>query len=301
MWFISKLKPKIFVELGTHNGYSYFAFAQSASINNINVKMYAIDTWQGDEHAGFYGDEVFRSVDEINKTRYSSFSYLLRNTFDEGLAHFQDQSIDVLHIDGLHTYEAVKHDFETWLPKMSEQGIVLFHDISVRERGFGVFQLWEELSSRYPSFEFIHGNGLGILKVGKLETSVDFLLESTSEEVGDVQRMYSTLGRRMSNEYELDVYKIHARALETRAQSELASAQSELASAQSELASAQSELASAQSELAIAQSELASKLPQQMSNAIRIVELESELNEIQASSSWRLTKPLRRLHSLLTR
>ncbi len=160
-------RPESLVELGTHNGYSYFAFCEAAKRLGLSTRCYAVDTWEGDEHAGRYTEHVFQMVDRHNEANYASFSRLVRATFDEAVAHFPDGSIDLLHIDGRHFYEDVKHDFETWVPKLSERAVVLFHDINVRERGFGAYKLWEEISAKSPSFAFHHGHGLGVLGYGK--------------------------------------------------------------------------------------------------------------------------------------
>ena len=205
MWLAARLQPKVFVELGTHNGFSYFCFAQSITRNNLGTKMYAIDTWRGDEHAGYYDDDIFENVNEINQANYISNSTLLRETFDDGLKYFDEKSIDLLHIDGLHTYEAVKNDFLSWLPKMSNKGIVLFHDISIRDRGFGVYKLWEELAGAYPSFEFSHGNGLGVLKVGHESTFVDHLFTIEEHVKSQVRRLYSNLGKKILFQFEREV------------------------------------------------------------------------------------------------
>ena len=162
-WLVESLRPRKIVELGTHYGSSYFSFCQAVTKLDLETLCFAVDTWGGDEHAGLYGEEVYGQVSEYNQQHYSSFSTLIRSTFDQALAHFPQGSIDLLHIDGLHTLDAVRHDFESWLPKLSDRAVVIMHDTNVRERGFGVFQLLDELKQQYPHFEFAHGHGLGVI------------------------------------------------------------------------------------------------------------------------------------------
>lgn len=168
-WLIETLTPKVVVELGTHYGVSFFAFCQAAKRFSPNSFIYAVDTWTGDEHAGKYEDTIYHQVLHHQRTHYSQNSALIRQSFDDALEYFADNSIDLLHIDGLHTYEAVLHDFKTWLPKLTSDGTILFHDINVREREFGVWRLWHEIknSGQFQCLEVGYGSGLGIASQGE--------------------------------------------------------------------------------------------------------------------------------------
>jgi O-antigen biosynthesis protein len=165
MFLVNLIKPGLVVELGTHYGVSYCAYCQAVNALQLPARCFAIDNWEGDTHAGYYGDEVYESLRAYHDPLYAHFSSLMRTSFDEALSHFDDNSIDLLHIDGCHHYDAIRHDFEKWLPKMSARGVILLHDTQVREQEFGVWQFWEEICPLYAAFEFLHASGLGILSL----------------------------------------------------------------------------------------------------------------------------------------
>ena len=304
-WIVEAAQPSVLVELGTHSGVSYFAFCESVLRLELATSCHAVDTWLGDEQSGYYGEEVYQAVLNLNSQYYDPFSRLLRTTFDEAVENFDDSSIDLLHIDGLHTYEAVRHDFETWLPKLSSHAVVLLHDTNERKAGFGVHDYFGELSSRYPTFEFPHEHGLGIVCVGPDQSKHvrDLVALGESPEGRQIQGIYKALGRRISAELsssslseqladrdrqlvrvseELDRRQQDIRRLsndEKLHQEEIERREQDLAKARDETVRLHTQLATA----GLAAKQLRAEVETQRERAAAI----------ENSTSWRLTAPLR--------
>lgn len=282
-WLIREIKPEIFVELGSHYGHSYFSFCQSVVEAGISTKCYAVDTWQGDEHAGRYGDEIFNTVDAYHQERYARFSRLLRTTFDDAASYFADGSVDLLHIDGLHTYEAVRHDFETWLPKLAVGAVVLFHDTNVRERNFGVWKLWNELQAQYPNnLEFLHSNGLGVLQLNNAtdNNNLDWLQPMSTEK----QRLinyFAALGSRQVERFELHEQKQRTASLNQA-----------LVERERQIGSLNQAVAERDGQIGGFNQAMAERNAQ-------IVSMNRTINLMQHSKSWKLTRPLRVFGRLL--
>jgi predicted O-methyltransferase YrrM len=166
-WLVDILRPRRIVELGTYNGVSCLAIYQAVKVLRLATSCFAIDTRNGDNHVGFDGEDVYCDFVAFHNQRYRAFLRLVRSSFDEALSHFENGSIDLLHIDGLHTYEAVRFDYQSWLPKLTANAVMLFHNINVRGREIGVYRLWNEITVEKPHFSFLHGHGFGVLGHGR--------------------------------------------------------------------------------------------------------------------------------------
>jgi hypothetical protein len=119
----------------------------------------------------------------------------MRSTFEDALEYFEDGSVDLLHIDGRHFYDDVKHDFTIWRRKLTEDAVVLLHDTNVRERSFGVWKFFQEMAERHPSFQFYHGHGLGVLAPGeRIPEPLAPLLQASSEPADQIRTVYAALG-----------------------------------------------------------------------------------------------------------
>jgi SAM-dependent methyltransferase/predicted O-methyltransferase YrrM len=152
-WIIRRKQPTTTVDLGVDYGYSTFCFA----IPEIG-DVYGIDSFEGDICAG-ERDTYEYVTDKVKELELTNVS-IIKGFFDD-VAKTWNKPIDILHIDGLHTYEAVKNDFEKWVPFLKEDGIILMHDTMVDDPKFGVSRFFKEIN--LPKTNFGHCNGLGVV------------------------------------------------------------------------------------------------------------------------------------------
>jgi GT2 family glycosyltransferase len=326
-WLVSELNPRVLVELGTHTGVSYSAMCQAVQRRGLATRCYAVDTWRGDSQTGLYGEEIYEQFRRFHDERFGAFSTLLRCTFDEALGAIADGTVDLLHIDGEHTFGAVRHDFQSWLPKLSDRAVVLFHDTNERREDFGVWRLWSELSERYPSFEFLHGHGLGVLAVGERpqQVVVDLCALAESAHVAALRARFAFLGERWSVDAQFKVFE-----REVQRQLDAATARTEEARAGLEQARADLQLqiervrAEAQAEATRARDESersidavrreagnelarAADNARSLAEAVRLAQRRAEAAEatalaaaaraaaVEGSTIWRVTRPLRKI------
>jgi predicted O-methyltransferase YrrM len=108
-----------------------------------------------------------------NFTRGRQRLFLLRG--DSHTEHLRSRvekvlsgELDLLFIDGDHSYEGVKADFEMYSPFVRQGGMVAFHDIAHAREDYGVKRFWNEIKGGYNHREFINPNAVEALGIGVL-------------------------------------------------------------------------------------------------------------------------------------
>ncbi len=139
----------VIVEIGSFMGLSAIVMAHGLIADgNYTTRIYCIDTWEGSpEHQNL---DVIKNkqlydnfIGNISKAGVKPLIHPIRKRSTEASLDFQEQSIDLLFIDGDHSYESCYEDLKAWYPKLKPEGILIGHDCVP---GGGVYQAVEKFS-----------------------------------------------------------------------------------------------------------------------------------------------------------
>jgi len=154
---IENLNPKIIVEIGTANGGTLFMSTRLAQDDALIV---SIDLPGGDFGGGYpeWKVPIYKSFarpgQRIELIRGNSHA---AETFSKLKEVLNGREIDYLFIDGDHTYEGAKMDFEKYSTLVRKGGKIGFHDIVVHKGSqCDVFKLWNEVKQEYTNREFVN-------------------------------------------------------------------------------------------------------------------------------------------------
>lgn len=166
--FVENLKPKVTVEIGTKYGGTFMIWCEICPGYKISVDLVE----------GIHGGVSREDTEKRNLMFYNKYPdqchFIEGNshdstTYDQLVKALDGRGIDFLFIDGDHTYEGVKQDYEMYSPLVNNGGYIAFHDINDterhRNRNVYVGKLWSELEGDKTEFN-VNSDwaGIGIIK-----------------------------------------------------------------------------------------------------------------------------------------
>ena len=164
---VTRLQPATVLEIGTSMGGTLYLWTRLARPDALIISV----DLPGGKFGGGYSplrtplyQRFAREQQQLHLLRASSHD---ESTIAEVRRLLGARSVDFLFIDGDHTYEGVKQDWEMYSPLVRQGGLVAFHDIAGNYDTTQVKRLWDVIKSDYVHREYMtHPRGfygIGVL------------------------------------------------------------------------------------------------------------------------------------------
>jgi cephalosporin hydroxylase len=169
---VKSLHSSVVLEIGSHLGGTLFCWSRVSQPGSLMISLDLQDdpsdprtTVQAVEQA------VLPKTQKRTFIRADSHQQSVR---DQVAIALDGHPVDFLFIDGDHSYDGVRLDFEMYRGFVRKGGLIAFHDIIPNRRAanYGVAKFWQEIKSKYQSREFIDpwmeentGMGIGVISV----------------------------------------------------------------------------------------------------------------------------------------
>jgi len=176
---IRLIKANRVLAIGSKYGYIPAVCAMACKDNKAGMvdfvdASYDHTKWPQDKNhwggVGFWKKiDVKKHFGKMGLNKHIKFYLMISKKFAQTT---KNQKWDYIYIDGDHSYEGVKKDFNLFYPRLKNGGYLLLHDIYTKNLGdldYGVNTFWEEIkaSGKYQTMEFSGKIGLGMIRKGR--------------------------------------------------------------------------------------------------------------------------------------
>jgi|SRR5581483_5934406 len=172
--FLKQRPLRNVMEIGSESGGTFYLWTQLAKLGGLKISL--------DKPDGESGSWLYKEPDALAKRTALFQSFAPRVKVVTGDSHSPEikqqvadilgqEKLDFLFIDGDHSYEGVRADWEMYREFVREGGIVAFHDI----QHLGPKVLWKELADEmtfkdrvFKMREFnsrLHWAGIGVIEL----------------------------------------------------------------------------------------------------------------------------------------
>jgi len=162
--FMAPRAPKTILEIGTCGGGTLYLFN---TVFNPDL-IISVDLPSGPFGGGYSEQRIalYESWGNVKLIRDDSHK---PETYIKVKELLSDRKLDMLFIDGDHTYDGVKEDFRMYKEFVKKEGVIVFHDINDHAgTECQVKNFWKELRATHDSMEIIIdpeqlGAGIGLI------------------------------------------------------------------------------------------------------------------------------------------
>jgi cephalosporin hydroxylase len=169
---VAELRPKTVLEIGTFRGGTLFIHSRLATSSATLISIDLPGSLPGRIWRWMHTPIFKRFTQKQQKLHLLRADSHDRGTLNTVSRLLNGQQLDLLFIDGDHSYGGVRADFEMYSPLVRPGGVIAFHDIAVRslpiEVPIEVGQLWNEIKASYRHREILHNLGSDAMGIGVL-------------------------------------------------------------------------------------------------------------------------------------
>jgi glycosyltransferase involved in cell wall biosynthesis len=195
-WLVDAMTPRAILDIGAPGGSSALSFCEALDQSASDGRCLSIRHWTDPSLDGGQAVSVHEAQQRHQLSRQSHRLTLLDCGIDEALMNVANGSIDIVSIDGSCRDLFGDGIFAKVLEVLSDRAVILVRGINIGSIESGIRGFWNHISKERLRFELYHGDGLGIIGIGRdLPEALQKVFALSAVDARMFRNIYEQLGR----------------------------------------------------------------------------------------------------------